>query len=466
MSKPITHTVEKTIRLEPSTYAVSSTTYLSVTNASNAYENTDSTTYATITNTNASTTSRYYYLRGFNFNSIPVDATINSFTVKIKGYESGLATSTSYAPRLANGTSAISNTSASSNFGTSTSIITLSTGTLTWQQIIDYGNDFTILVYVKRSSRNTTGYFYCYGAEIEVNYSIDEIVTGYELSFSNSSYIMTDPSSITYIVEGENQEILFSGINSLNNVDITDNSIDIKNSLISIQSGTYSQNLIPCSLDSYHGYSAPENPENGYTDSSSETFARINIRGGDAYLSYAFNKINIPFCATNISVSCEVTARISATSSSITNKIIQLYSGEIEKGDPIQMGSTVVPGTAEVGGTFTIDGGSWTIDELNNAKVKVSAQYTNTSNYHIKFYGATLTVTYTLPEGVYAYTIYNTSDDHSIVIVSRDAIYIKVGGNWVKYSNVYKKVSGSWVMQDLESLFQSNKIYINNNIIT
>jgi hypothetical protein len=465
MSKPITHTVERTIRLEPSTYEVSSTTYLPVTDASNAYENTDSTTYATITNTNASTTSRYYYLRGFNFNSIPATAIINSFTVKIKGYESGLNTSTSYAPRLANGTSAISNTSASSNFGTSTSIITLSTGTLTWQQIIDYGSNFTILVYVKRSSRATTGYFYCYGAEIEVNYSIDEIVTGYELSFSNSSSITTDPSSITYIVEGENQEILFSGINSLNNVDITDNSIDIKNSLISVQSGTYSQNLIPCSLDSYHGYSDPEHPENGYTDSSSETFARINIRGGGAYLSYAFNKINIPFCATNISVSCEVTARVSATSSSITNKVIQLYSGEVEKGDPIQMGSTVVPGTAEVGGTFTIDGGSWTIDELNNAKVRVSAQYTNTSNYTIKFYGATLTVTYTIPEGVYTYTIYNTSSDHSIVIVSREAIYIKVGGNWVKYSNVYKKVSGSWVMQDLESLFQSNKIYIN-NIIT
>ena len=40
-----------TIRLIPSTYAVSSTTYLSVSNASNMYHNIDNTTYATITNT-------------------------------------------------------------------------------------------------------------------------------------------------------------------------------------------------------------------------------------------------------------------------------------------------------------------------------------------------------------------------------------------------------------------------------
>ena len=94
-----------TIRLIPSTYAVSSTSYLSVSNANNMYTNTDSTTYATITNTYSSTSSRYLYLRGFNFDDIPSAAVINSFTVKIKGYESGLTTSTSYAPRLANGSS-------------------------------------------------------------------------------------------------------------------------------------------------------------------------------------------------------------------------------------------------------------------------------------------------------------------------------------------------------------------------
>ena len=156
----------------PSTYAVSSTSYLSVENANNMYANTDSTTYATITNITASTSNRYLYLRGFNFNDIPNNATINSFTVKIKGYESGLVTNNSYAPRLANGSSALANTTASSNFGTSTNIITIPTGALTWQQIINYGSSFTIMVYVRRNNRNTTGYFYCYGAEILVDYTL------------------------------------------------------------------------------------------------------------------------------------------------------------------------------------------------------------------------------------------------------------------------------------------------------
>ena len=163
------------IRLVPSKYAVSSTSYLSVSNASNMYTDTDSTTYATITNTNASTSSRYLYLRGFNFDDVPAGATINSFTVKIKGYEQGLATGTSYAPRLANGTSAFSNTTASQNFGTSSKTITIPTASLTWDQIVNtYGANFTILIYVRRNSRNTTGYAYIQGAEIEVDYTLPE----------------------------------------------------------------------------------------------------------------------------------------------------------------------------------------------------------------------------------------------------------------------------------------------------
>ena len=72
------------IRLVPSTYEVSSTQYLSVSNAANMYANTDSTTYATVTNSRNQTTSYYIYLRGFNFSDIPSNAIINSFTVKLK----------------------------------------------------------------------------------------------------------------------------------------------------------------------------------------------------------------------------------------------------------------------------------------------------------------------------------------------------------------------------------------------
>lgn len=120
-----------TIRLIPSTYALSNSSYFSVSNADRAYANTDSTNYATFQTTSNSNSSRYIYLRGFNFDDIPSGAVISSFTIKIKGYESGANTSTSYAPRLANGTSVLNNTTASQNFSTSSRTITIPTGALT-----------------------------------------------------------------------------------------------------------------------------------------------------------------------------------------------------------------------------------------------------------------------------------------------------------------------------------------------
>jgi len=200
-----------TIRLVPSVYAVSSTTYLSVSNATNMYHNTDNTTYATIENTYASTASRYLYLRGFNFNDIPDNAIINSFTVKIKGHEEGLSTSASYAPRIANGTSAIANTTASSNFGTSTQTITVPTGALTWQQIISYGSNFTIMSYVRRSNKNTTGYFYCYGAEIDVDYTIPNPRTVTTTLSGNGTI---DPSGTQTMYDGDEYNLIIEPTNA------------------------------------------------------------------------------------------------------------------------------------------------------------------------------------------------------------------------------------------------------------
>ena len=217
-----------TIRLIPSAYAVSSTSYLSVSNASNMYHNTDNTTYATITNTYASTSSRYLYLRGFNFSDIPSNAIINSFTVKIKGYEKSLSTSTSYAPRLANGTSAISNTTATTNFGTSSKTITIPTGSLTWEQIVNYGSNFTIMVYVRRSSKNTTGYFYCYGAEILVDYTIP-VYHNVTINNSTSANVTTGASSV---LEGEDVEIRSDTISGIK---ITDNNVDVTSQFVAKQ---------------------------------------------------------------------------------------------------------------------------------------------------------------------------------------------------------------------------------------
>lgn len=171
-----------TIRLVPSTYYLSSSSYLSVSNASNMYANTDSTTYATVTNTRSNTSSYYIYLRGFNFDDVPSGATVTGFTVKLKARQSGANTSTSYCPYLATGTSTLS--------GCKSSVITSSEQTFTfncsldWDTISGYGSNFGIRINCRRASRYTTSYIYIYGAEIEVTYTLSGSETLY---FKNGS---------------------------------------------------------------------------------------------------------------------------------------------------------------------------------------------------------------------------------------------------------------------------------------
>ena len=102
------------MRLVPSTYYLSSTTYLSVSDADSMYDNTDSADYGTVTNKQTGTTIYYIYLRGFNFEDIPANATISSWRVLLKARETGIYSSSSSAHSSIHSCS-------SSNIGTSIS---------------------------------------------------------------------------------------------------------------------------------------------------------------------------------------------------------------------------------------------------------------------------------------------------------------------------------------------------------
>ena len=141
-----------TIRLVPRTYYLSNTTYLSVSNEQNMYNNTDSTTYATVEHTRTSNTSYDIYLRDFNFDDIPSNATINSFSIKLKARESGISTSTSYAPKLYNDTTEI--TSTFNAITTTATVLTASGYTVDFNTIKNYGSNFGIRITLRRASRN------------------------------------------------------------------------------------------------------------------------------------------------------------------------------------------------------------------------------------------------------------------------------------------------------------------------
>lgn len=434
-----------TIRLIPSEYAVSSTAYLSVSNASNMYANTDSTTYATITNTNASTSSRYLYLRGFNFDDIPSGATINSFSVHIKGYESGLATSTSYAPRLANGTSALSNTTASSNFGTSATTITIPTGALTWEQIVNYGSDFTIMVYVRRNSRNTTGYFYCYGAEIEVDYTaaIPRTVT---TTLNGNGTI--SPSGTTTVNDGDEVELVITPTNLSDTVTATQDGSDITSQIVAHGAETSAStvlgayNLVSGSFNSGESYF--EGLEgNGVNSSQTSSNYYSGGSGTIAVFTYALDFGNIPSGINVTRLWCEVNGHAESTSNSSEYMCVQLRSGSIDLSDEINFKDVGTSNTTVILEAETLP----TEADLANLVLQCRLGYyggaINGATAHIEYETAGGSITH------YSYTFTVSGDTTIAVTIGSTAqtlpFRIKQNGSWVTPTKVLVKQNGSWV---------------------
>ena len=145
-----------TIRLVPSTYSLSNTSYLSVSNASNMYHNTDNSSYAKVTNSQNGTTSYYIYVKGFNWSDIPEGAVINSWTVKLKAKESGGNTSSSYAPKLSNGTSQI--TSTCSALSTTATVHEFTGVGCDFDTAKGYGSEFGVRINCRRQNSACTSF--------------------------------------------------------------------------------------------------------------------------------------------------------------------------------------------------------------------------------------------------------------------------------------------------------------------
>lgn len=425
-----------TIRLTASTYAVSNTSYLSVSDPSYMYNNTDnSSNYTTITNTYASTSSRYLYLRGFNFASIPINATVNSFTVKIKGYESGLATSTSYAPRLANGTSAISSTTASSNFGTTTKTITIPTGNLTWQQIDNYGSNFTIMCYVRRSNKNTTGYLYLYGAEIEVTYTLP---VSHTVSITGDN---VTPSGTQTVQEGDTLVIKCYGANRPT---VTDNGVDVSSQLI--QQTDNGKSYTVTNITTQYGFVMNEGSyyeSNNKGVASSAAVCRVDFSLATA-ATVTFSVINYAEATYDYGLLSNVDTTLSTNASADTTNVY--WNGGPNNSSSVQ---TV---------TYNMSSG----DHYVYVKY-FKDQYTDSNNDSLQFsVSITLTGSYT-PQVYWQYTLTNITTDHTIVVstAASKKVYMKTSSGWIQYSKIWIKTSNGWLeLNDPSEAFDSDNIYI------
>lgn len=461
-----------TIRLIPSTYYLSSSSYLSVSNANNMYHNTDSTTYATVTNSRASTTSYYIYVRGFNFEDIPSAAVVSGFTVKLKARQSGVSTSTSYKPYLANGTSAINGTC---------DVITTTVDTYTftglsadWEDIKGYGEDFGIRINCRRASRNTTGYMYIYGAEIEVEYTVPNPRT---ITSTISGDGTISPSGAITSYDGEEYELTITPTTKTDTVTATQDGVDITSQLVAHGLGS-TISATPEDVNtsgiqsgsSYASYCIGHSAEN--PTSSGTSINMYSSSGSTGYAAYTFDFSAIPSNATieEIAVRCYGHRESSTIDSSHVSNVA-LYYGNTMKGEDVDFPSTS-------NSLVTIENtGTWTRAELDDLTLRHTVGY-----YGGLVLGITIEVTYSTGSGIdhYTYT-YTVNGDSTIAVVIGSAstgdkiyvkqgntwkqasnIHVKVNGTWQKVAKVWKKVSGSWVLQpDKSSLFSQDVNYIN-----
>ena len=390
-----------TIRLTPSTYALSSSSYLSVSNASNMYANTDSNTYATVTNSRASTTSYYIYLRGFNFDDIPASAVVTGFVVKLKARESGVSTSTSYKPYLANGTSAING---SCDVITTTAAVHDFSGlSADWETIKEYGSNFGIRINCRRASRNTTGYMYIYGAEIEVTYSVPTPHT-----ITSSTGIGTiDPDGETTVYEGDSYTLNIYGTPVAPTV--YDNGVDVSAQVVQHtigNSGTLTSVIQDYSTSgSINGTYYQSAVGNG--SDTSNTSGNDYANNSSAYIYYTFDTSGLPSNATVTGISCDVKGHCESTSNSSEVAEICLYNGSTAISSQVSFTST-----SDSVHTLTATS---IPSNLSNLQLRFEIGY-----YGGRVSGATLNVTYTVPSSgsdyYYTYTLNNIQTDHEILV--------------------------------------------------
>ena len=444
------------IRLVPSIlYNNAGTSYLSVQNENNAFTNTDSDTYATITNTYSSTTNRYIYLQGFNWDAVPSGAIINDFRILLKARETSGSTSSSYRPVLCKGTSTYSNAYCDA-INTTTSVHEF-TFTQDFNTFRDDGEDFGIRINCRRGSRNTTAYFYLYGAEIEVDYTIPNPATVTSTLTGNGTI---DPSGAYSTYDDAEYTLTITPTDKTETVTATKNGVDITADLVAHGAGstlTLTADDVTTSGiqsgSSYAEYAVGHTAESPYS-STSNMYA-----SSTGYGSYTFDFSGIPSNAVieDIVVRCHG-HRESATIDSSHISSVEIYQGSTaiseEVNFPSQSSSiiTVVPTTMP------------TRAELDNVTLRHNVGY-----YGGLVTGISFVVTYSTGSGIdhYTYT-YTVSGDATIAVVigaqGDTFLWAKDGTVWKKYATAYRKVNGSWVkIGDLRTAFNSTSKYVKGN---
>ena len=403
-----------TIRLIPSTYSLSNTDYLSISNASNMYTNIDSTTYATVNHTRSRTTSYYIYIKGFNFDDIPADAIINSAIVKVKAK---VTSADSYAPTLYNDTTSL-NQNLSGNIGTTATTSTIDI-TSSWETYKGYGSNFGIGLQLNRSSFWTASSMNIYGAEILVDYTVPVYHT---ISTSITGGTLRNPTVASAAVrDGANYEITFNGNPSYTLSSMTVNGVKVTPTIKSASAPT----LPTYTVSTNYGTYQTNVLSNAYDGNNSTFFWSSEAQTQGKYILITFSDF-------------------------VNLKSFSTYSSN-DRDYPHPCNMLQV----------SADNENWTdIGTFSDTQTSTFSNITNANNIkYVRIYATSnienwlvlneITMSYEsaqLGGEYYSYTISAIDSDKTVVIIFNepDVHYVKVDGRWRKVLTAYRKVNGVW----------------------
>lgn len=449
-----------TIRLVPSAYTRSSTSRVTVTDPTNMYDNTDDTSdYCSIRGRNSSSYTYSCYINGFNFDDVPSNATVTGFRVLIRCYRNSYqSTGSSYRMRLASssasGSYIISGTTTSTDIDTTVKVIEIPTGSLEWDDIVGYGDGFSIDILL-RATTSQYPYVYVYGAEIEVTYTLPNPRT-VTTTLTGSGTI--DPSGTQTMYDGDEYNLIVEPTNISDEVTATKNGTSI--TLTKHTGGASEETNV---LGAYTLVSGSINGSGasyfqgliGKGHNNTQTTSNYYSGGSNtiAVFTYDVPFEGIPDNATITNLYMLVNGHCEDTSRSNEYMCARLISGSTNLSDELNFKSV---GTSNSTQTVTANV-TPTIAQLENLKVQCRLGY-----YGGAINGATVYLEYEV-SGVW-YTYSTTINGNMTIAVTigggtTSKIYVKVNGSWVAMSKGYKKVNGSWVETDITELFDSNKNY-------
>ena len=438
-----------TMRLVPSTYYRSNSSYVTVTNPSNMYTDTDSTTYASVQNTRSSTSNTYYcYVRGFNFSDVPSDATVSGFTVRIKASESYMSTSSSYRMSLYNGTTSIGSTTVTSSLSTSVQTFTFPIpSTLTWETLKGYGSNFGIRIPLRRSSTSSSSYVYVYGAEVEVTYTVP-VYHSVTVSNSTSATVTVSDSNP---LEGTDVEVRASTVAGIR---ITDNGVDVTSQFVQ-------------RTESGASYDVETVGSYGFTLNGSTGYYVSNNKGISKSAAVARVDFHVPVAAT-ITFTYINYAEQGYDFGVFGNIDVALSNDYYAAGSS---GATITDSsykracntsTYNTSSTQTL---SYDMSAGNHSIwVKYSKDDASDANNDTLQFKVAITLDEPFIPGTYwGYDIIGIATNHTIVVTASSSgptLHVKLDGSWVQVQRAYVKRSGAWVQAALAEVFDTGSNYV------